>query len=92
MPLYFGVWFQVSGQLFYMTLKELIKSSGVHLTNKECSIIGHSITSSAKKNNVTYTKVDEVFKVNNYPDEFISQMEDIVIDFIKNKGGVNGTT
>jgi hypothetical protein len=68
-----------------MTLKQLIKSSGVQLSSKDCSIIGHIITSLAKTNNVTYTKVDEVIKVNNYPDEFTTQMEDIVIEFIKNK-------
>jgi len=68
-----------------MTLSQLIANSGLKITPKIKSKIGHIITKKAIENGVKYTKVPETIFVNEYPETFTDDMEKVIIDFFTPK-------
>lgn len=66
-----------------MTVKELLDSSGVSYTRKNASRIGFEIAKMAKEKGILYSKKPEEIQVNDYPDSFVPEMEEIAIEALK---------
>jgi len=66
-----------------MTLKELVDSSGLNLSNKQLSKIGYKVKEAAKESGITYGKKEQIVTVNDYPDDFLPTIQDIIIQHLK---------
>lgn len=68
-----------------MTLTQLIAISGLNISRKEAGKIGKKIKILAISQKVNTAYVDEVVKVNDYPESFIEQMQSVLIDHLTSK-------
>jgi hypothetical protein len=66
-----------------MTLKELVDGSGLNLSNKQLSKIGYRVKEAAKQAGITYGKKEQIVTVNDYPDEFLPTIQEIIINHLK---------
>ncbi len=69
-----------------MTTREILKKSGLKYRSKHESKIGKIINDRAKESKVIFWKKEISIRVNDYPESFIPEMEEIVIEYFKNKG------
>ena len=64
-----------------MTVKELLTSSGLKFTQKDCSHIGNIVSDRAKASNIGIKKKPEIVDVNDYPEDFVVEMQNIAIEY-----------
>lgn len=68
-----------------MTLYELLKQSGISFTRRDAAHIGLRVMTKAKERKVKWTKKEEMIPVNDFPEEFIPEMQDVLISHFANK-------
>lgn len=73
------------GIFYFMTLHELLKQSGLSFTRKDAERIGLKVMTKAKEQKVRWTKKQELIEVNDYPAEFVSEMQQLLISHFSNK-------
>lgn len=73
-----------------MTIQQLIKNSGVKFTRKDGSRLGDRIARRAKVCNVKVTTTIEPVEVNDYPESFVNEMQDIAIVYFSERMRNNG--
>lgn len=72
-----------------MTLTKLLENGQIKLSRFQKAKIGLRLRDAAKEKNISYLKAEEKIFVADYPDEFIPDMQNIVIDFLTNKKNDN---
>lgn len=65
-----------------MTVRQLLAAGNLNLTKKQRQRLGHLISEKAKLRNVDIKRVEETIEVNDYPDEFVEEMQQTSIDYI----------
>ena len=68
-----------------MTIKELLKQSGITHSQKDEGRLGLRIRQKAWEEKIRWTKKEEIIQVNDYPPEFEDQMQEMAIQYFKNK-------
>lgn len=68
-----------------MTIHELLKQSGVKYTRQDARKLGMTIMRKAGEKKVKWTKKEELVEVNNFPETFTSEMQQIVADYFTSK-------
>lgn len=73
-------------RFFYaMTLTQLLVKGKLKLTRNQKSRIGLMLRDAAKAKGVAYEKVEETILVSDYPEDFVPDMENIVLGYLKAK-------
>ncbi len=70
---------------YYMTINELLKQSKVVFRRNDAVVLGLQIMSKAKEKNVKWVKKEELVQVNDFPESFTSEMQQIVINYFSSK-------
>ena len=65
-----------------MTVSEIIKKSGLKVSKNVISKIGQIIYNISKEKNIPHSRVPETVFVNDYPEDFIPEMEKAIIDYV----------
>lgn len=68
-----------------MSIQELLKQSGIDFRRKDALKISHLIIRKAKEKGVLWVKKQELVEVNDYPQEFSAEMQDILIQYFSSK-------
>lgn len=68
-----------------MSIQELLKQSGLEYHRKDGFKLGLIIMGAAKKKKVKWTKKMEMIEVNDFPKEFVPEMQDILIQYFSSK-------
>ncbi len=74
-----------AGIFYFMTTQELLDKSGLKYARWDVSRVGKIINTKAKAAKITWAKKEQVIQVNDYPDEFVPTMQQILIEFFKSK-------
>ena len=70
-----------------MTVRELIYKSGLKISKNLEAKIGLQVYKNAKEKQVVYYKKPIIIMVNDYPDSFIEEMENIILNSIDKNNG-----
>lgn len=68
-----------------MTVKQFLAQSGINFHQADCGRLGRLIMTKAREKKVRWGKKEEVTTVNDYPEEFLQEMEQIAIDYFKKR-------
>lgn len=68
-----------------MTITELVKQSGLKLRKHQISALGNVIYKKAKEKEIEHKKVPETIYVNDYPESFIQEMQQTLIEWVSAK-------
>lgn len=68
-----------------MTINQLLNESGLKLTGGQRSRLGLKIKQAAFKKNIRYKKVEEMMIVADYPEEFVRDMQEEILQYIERK-------
>jgi hypothetical protein len=72
-----------------MTVKELLNASCIQYDRKDASKLGERIKKLSIQKKVGFVKVEETIFVNDYPESFIAEMEDICLEYFRERVGKN---
>jgi len=68
-----------------MTINQLLQLSGLKLTGGQRSRLGLKIKQRAYDKKVRYKKVEEVQIVADYPEEFVPEMQEEILNYLERK-------
>ena len=68
-----------------MTLLQVILNSGLKITSAQRFSLGRIVGKKASEMKIERKFVKEYVNVNDYPDDFIPEIEKIIIDFVSKK-------
>lgn len=72
-----------------MSIQELLKQSGIDFRRKDALKISNLIIKKAKEKGVRWVKKEELVEVNDYPQGFAPEMQDILIQYFSSKSQKN---
>lgn len=68
-----------------MTLTQALKEGNIKLSFDDKLRLSRMINYQAKKKGIQWTKVEETILVNDYPPEYTNEMQQQIINYLKNK-------
>lgn len=69
----------------FMSIQELLKLSGVEYHRQDAFNLGLMIMSKAKEKKVKWVKKQEMVEVNDFPDDFLPEMQETLIKYFSSK-------